>query len=332
MRKLAFGLGIVAGILVLVLAASWLLLDVNHYRGVIQAQLEQQLGRKITLGKMSLGLLPLRFQVADPVIAEDARFGQQSYFLRAENLDVQVSLLSLFRGSVNINSVELRRPSVELVKTKEGVWNFSTLGNTSTPSPAGSTGTSRRAFALDKLAILDGQIGITDLQQARPRAVYDHIDLTLLNYSAGQPFSFDLAARIQGEGRQDLRVTGSGGPVSESKPADTPFHANLILNQVGIDGLEKFLGAAMPAKAAGILSGESQLDSQSGSLAAKGLLKLDRARVNGLEIGYPISLDYNFAAKLAQGMVTIDSATLHLGQTPVSLAGSINTADRKSVV
>jgi len=138
MKKIAVVVGVIAGILVIVLAIAWFLFDVNHYRGTIQAQLEQQLGRKVTLGRMQLGLLPLRFQVADPVIAEDPRFGSAN-FLRAENLNVQVSLPSLIRGSIQVNSVALRRPTVELVKNKDGAWNFSTLGPSSGGAPTNAS-------------------------------------------------------------------------------------------------------------------------------------------------------------------------------------------------
>src|SRR5262244_1275132 len=128
MKKIAVVLGVIAGVVVIVLAIAWFLFDVNHYRGTIQTQLEQQLGRKVTLGQMQLGLLPLRFQVADAVIAEDPQFGASANFLRAENLSVQVSLPSLIRGNIQVNSVELRRPTVELVKGNDGIWNLSTFG------------------------------------------------------------------------------------------------------------------------------------------------------------------------------------------------------------
>src|SRR5207247_967764 len=51
----------------------------------------------------------------------------------------------------------------------------------------------------------------------------------------------------------------------------------------------------------------------------------EKARVNGFVIGYPIALDYNLAEQLADGILTINSATLHLGETPLSVTGSLNT-------
>src|SRR5215470_12895937 len=284
MKRASVVIGVIAGILVIALAIGWFFLDVNHYRGTIQAQLEQQLARKVTLGQMQLGLLPLRFQVANPVIAEDSRFAQGANFLQAQNLDVQVSLSSLLRGNVQVNSLELRRPVVELLKDKDGTWNFSTLGS--------SSGGPARAFALDKLTIVDGQMAITDLQQKRSRTVYDHIDLTLLNYAPGRPFSFDLAAHIQGERQQEIRLKGKGGPVLESNPAGTPFQANLTLNQVGLDGLTKFLESGTSAAPGGFLSGETQIEGGSGNINAQGKLTLERARFNNVDLGFPITLDY----------------------------------------
>src|SRR5215510_4449267 len=329
MKKIGVVVGVIAGILVIVLAIAWFLFDVNHYRGPIQTQLEQQLGRKVTLGQMQLGLLPLRFQVAEPLIAEDPRFGSAN-FLRAENLNVQVSLPALIRGNIRVNSVELRRPTVELIKNKDGAWNFSTLGPSSggAPTNAASSGGTEgpgREFALGRLTIVDGQVAVTNLQQNRSRTVYDHIDLTLLNYTPGQPFSFDLAAHIQGERQQEIRVKGMGGPIVETNPAVTPFQANLTLNQVGLDGLKKFLEAGALTTSAGFLSGESRLESNSGNITAVGKLKLDRARFNNVDLGFPITADFNLADNPDSGIVKIDTATLHFGQTPVSIAGSLNT-------
>jgi uncharacterized protein involved in outer membrane biogenesis len=326
MRKIGIVLGLVAAILVLALGAIWVLANPNRHRELIQTQLEAQLGRKVTLGEMSLGLLPLRFQVANTVIAEDPSIATPQPFIHAENLDVRIGLLPLLRGNVQVNSLELRRPSVELVRTRQGVWNFSTLGPKTAAPTTPSEGPSGRAFSLDRLSIVDGQIGMTDLQLNRPRTGYDHIDLTLLDYTAGKPFSFDLAAHIQGAGAQEVRLKGEGGPISASNPADTPFRGTLNLNQVGIDGLLKFLDTKVVTQAEGTLSGESEIASQSGTITTSGKLNLEKAQFNKLDIGYPIRFDYKLAARIAEGLVTIDNATLQLGQTPLSVSGLLNTS------
>ena len=115
MRKLKIVAGIVVALIVIAVLGVWLFLDVNKYRPQIQAKLEEQLQRKVTLGNMSLGLLPLRFTVQNVVIAEDPAFKSEFPFTHAKQLDVSVSLLPLLSGNVKVNSVDLDEPSVELL-------------------------------------------------------------------------------------------------------------------------------------------------------------------------------------------------------------------------
>ena len=324
-KRIIIGLGIIVALLVVVVIGVALFVDVNQYRGLVQTQLEQQLQRKVTLGRMSLGLIPLRFQVADTVISDDPQFGGQQPFLRAGSLDVRVGLLSLISGNVSVSALDLQRPSVELIKDKQGTWNFSTIGAAKKDSGQAAESGSGTAVSLDKLSIRDGQIAITDHAQGQPRTVYDHIDLTLANYRPGAPFDFDFAVHTPGEGAQELRLNGTAGPVAEDDPAKTPMKATLTLKEVGIEGLRAFLGEAASSAAAGSLSGETQIANQSGNLSAAGKLRVDRARFNNLDVGYPIGLDYDVSAKLPEGLFTITRGAIQLGSTPLSIAGTINT-------
>jgi uncharacterized protein involved in outer membrane biogenesis len=326
MRKIGVILGIVFALLVVAMAAVWVLANPNRHRDLIQTQLENQLGRKVTLGEMSLGLLPLRFQVKDPVIAEDPGLNQPQPFIRAEQLSVMVDLFPLLSGNVRVKSIELRRPAVQLIRSKQGVWNFATLGSKSAAASTTATQPSPgKTVSLDNLAITDGQVDITD-QQRGSKSEYNHIDLTLTGYAPDKPFSFDLAAHIQGDGAQEVRLKGEAGPVASNDPADTPFHGTLQLNQVGIEGLMKFLDTQVITQAQGVLSGESNIGSQGGSITTSGKIKIDKAQVNKLDIGYPIAFDYNLTAKTNEGLINIENATLQLGQTPLSVAGSVRTA------
>src|SRR5438552_243660 len=139
MKKLRVVLGIAGVVILLGVIGIWLFANPNRYRESIQVQMEKQLGRKVTLGQMSLGLLPLRFQVMNPVIAEDPRIRQEPPFVRAEKLDIRIGLLPLLRGNIQVDSLDLQRPSVELVKTAQGAWNFSSVGAGAATTPSTST-------------------------------------------------------------------------------------------------------------------------------------------------------------------------------------------------
>src|SRR5205085_6318910 len=122
-------------------------------------------------------------------------------FAVASQVTVNPVLMSLIHGNVEIKSVELNQPKLEVVRNQQGVWKFSTLGQpTAPPQPATQPPqptpaqkpaaaqpsqpqttnqpekAQQRQFALDSLKINVGQVGVTDLQKRQARAVYDHID------------------------------------------------------------------------------------------------------------------------------------------------------------
>src|SRR6266576_1115045 len=154
---------VVAGLLIF--AATF---DVNKYRGTIQSKLEKRLGRPATLGEMHLGIFPPRFRVQSPAIG------------------VSLKLWPLLHKQIEISSLNLERPSVNLIKNPTGVWNFASLGRPmesanptpQNPSPPPAT---QRQFSLDELAIRDGQISVLDQQKSNTPSLYDHIDIIVKN-------------------------------------------------------------------------------------------------------------------------------------------------------
>jgi AsmA protein len=80
--------------------------------------------------------------VQNLAIADDAKFNDSKPFVQARELDVSVKLLPLLSKSVEIDSLNLTRPSVELIKNREGVWNFASLGGSSQPANSSSSSSS----------------------------------------------------------------------------------------------------------------------------------------------------------------------------------------------
>src|SRR5579871_595470 len=136
MRKLAIAVGIVIVVLIAAVAIFAATFDINRYRGTIQTELAKHLGRNVTLGEMNLNFLPPRFVVHNVTIADDPKLNTGKAFVQAQALDVSPKLLPLLHKSVEIDSLYLERPYVELIKDQQGHWNFSSLG-TGQPS-AGS--------------------------------------------------------------------------------------------------------------------------------------------------------------------------------------------------
>ena len=320
MRKIVIVIGIVVAVIAIAVGVFVATFNPNDYRGTIQTKLEQQLDRKVTLGNMELGLFPLRFRVLNLGIAEDPKFGGRN-FIQTQELSVSVKLLPLLSKSVQVDSLSLDRPSVELIKNAQGVWNFASLGQ---KTPAAAPPSGQQQFSLGELAISDGQIAITDLQDRKPRTVYDHINLKLTDFAPDSPFKLDASVHLPGSGSQEVSLTGKGGPLSHTNPAATPFKGTLELKGVEIAGLQKFLQSPALVNTDGVLSGHTDIASEAGKLSANGQMNLDKPRLHGIDVGYPINVDYDVSDDLTNDLLRINKGAIKLGPTPLSVTGTLN--------
>jgi AsmA protein len=340
MRKIAILIGVVVLLIILAAVAFVATINPNDYRGTIQARLEQQLDRKVGLGNMDLGLFPLRFRVANLSISDDPRFNGSHPFIQTQQLSVSVKLLPLLSKSVQIDSLALQRPSVELIKNAQGVWNFATLGTGAAGEPPpGHTGTAKappgtapssssseqQQLSLGELAIEDGQVAITDLQKRKTRTVYDHINVRLKEFALGAPFNIEASVHLPGPGNQQVNLQGKGGPFSRVNPAATPFKGTLDLKGVEIAGLQQFLRSPALADTDGVLSGHTTIDSQRGELSAHGQMLVEKPRLHGIEIGYPVSADYDLNDDLTHDLLRINKGAIKLGPTPVLVSGTVDS-------
>jgi uncharacterized protein involved in outer membrane biogenesis len=307
MRKVII---VVAVVVVLALVAVFALpamLDVNQYRGRIQAELQQKLHRDVTLGDMS-------FNTGRP-------------FAIAQELAVRVELAPLLHHDVHVDSLELERPQVELVRNAQGVWNFASL-QSGQPAQSGNSG----SLSLAQLSITDGQVAIADQQKHQSRAVYDHIDLNISGYAPDKAFDVTLAAHLPGSGRQTLQFDGKLGPMNAQDSNATPVDGTLKLQEVSLAGVQKFLNSPALAGYDGTATGDVKLRNENGRMTSSGTIDIADARINAVNIGYPIKADYDVAGNLATDQIHINKAKIDLGPTPVSVSGDVNSRPTPSEV
>jgi AsmA protein len=350
-RKIAIVLGTLIAVVIAAVAIFAATFNVNRYRPTIQSELQNRLGRPVTLGEMHLGVFPPRFRVQNLAIADDSRFSPDAPFVKAQELDVSVKLLPLIHKQVEINSLSLERPSVNLIKNQSGVWNFASLGHseqTTNGQPAESTQAGSQArpsseptpsqkpadgqsapsaqqqFSVGELTIQDGQISLLDQAKSKTPSLYDHIDVTLKNFAPHQPFTIDAAVHMVGAGAQEVRLQGEGGPLVQEEPMKTSFHGDLDINHVGVADLSKFLNSPALNGTDGILTGKTKISSDSGKLTAQGETNVQNAKVHGMELGYPISAQYDVTDDLAVDMISIRNFALKLGSTPLEMSGTVN--------
>jgi uncharacterized protein involved in outer membrane biogenesis len=61
------------------------------------------------------------------------------------------------------------------------------------------------------------------------------------------------------------------------------------------------------------------------TMSASGNLTLETARVRGVDLGYPVTMDYDLVNDTARKLIRVNKLNMKLGATPISLAGTINT-------
>ena len=317
MRKLGIALIVIVALIIVAIVAIPVVVDVNRYHGLVQSQLEKALGRPVSFAGMHLSMTPPSVRLDNVVIAEDPQFGGGT-FAQARYIDASVKLMPLIRGNVDIRSLTLDQPQVQLIRNAAGVWNFSTLGK----KKAQQQGSAEGELVLAKLAIRNGQVTMID-QAKNSRGVYNNIDVALNDFAPHKAFSLDAALHLTGSGKETLQLTGTAGPLADNMMA-TPFDGKLEFDQVSVAGLQKLGNIAALEGMDGILSGTLRARNEKGVLSSEGSLKLTDALIKRARVDYPIALDYKATDNLQTDQVHIDSAKLHLGQTPVVIEGDIN--------
>ena len=101
----------------------------------LTARLESVFGRSVEVGRYDFSLWGgPALQAQSVIFSDDPRFGYE-YFLRAESLTVKLRWQSLFRGHLQLGTISLVNPSLNLVRNADGDWNVAEW----LPKPSGAT-------------------------------------------------------------------------------------------------------------------------------------------------------------------------------------------------
>src|SRR6202035_1006914 len=183
-RKIIYIVGGVVVLLLLVVVLLPFVIDANRFRPEIESSLNSALNRKVDIGNIRLSILSGGVTVDNIAISDDPSFSTGP-FLKAKSLSVNLELLPLiFSRSIHVTGLTIDQPSVTLLRSPAGAWNFSTLGATgapqtesksaSTASPSSGSGTdlSVRSFSLKNGTMVVGKTGV----DARPHT-YDQVNM-----------------------------------------------------------------------------------------------------------------------------------------------------------
>ena len=173
------------------------LVSLNRLHSRIAESISRAIGRPVRMSSIKLRLLPRPgFEIADFVVEEDPSFGAEP-ILRSAQVIASVRLLPLWRGRLEIARIAFDEPSVNLVRNREGRWNFDTLLSQAAQIPKAPTGERHPG--------------------GMPRFPYIDASNARINFKSGDeklPFSFfnaDLAVWLENPG--EWRIEFAAQPV-----------------------------------------------------------------------------------------------------------------------
>jgi len=180
--------------------------NVNRYRNRVTSSISNALGRQVTVSNIELTLLPRPGMVLSTfVVADDPSYGAEP-MLRAEAVTAYLRLSSLWRGRLEIGTLALENPSLNLVRRSDGHWNLEELVQRTSQVPSAPTAKTS--------------------PESRPRFPYVEAKAGRINFKLGlvkKAFAFsdaDFALWLESENewgvRLEARPMRSDVPVSDT--------------------------------------------------------------------------------------------------------------------
>jgi len=182
LKALKIVLYLVLGLVVLVVAAVAIFamtFDPNRYKDDIQRIVKERTGRTLELkGPLGLAFYPSLGAKVSGVVLSERGAGQP--FVSLESAHASVALLPLLRGQVTVDRIRLSGLRAQIVKDKEGRFNFQDLIEQAGEKPAGKaekkapdSGRGAVAFDIAGVTIERAALAYRDLASGQEIALND---------------------------------------------------------------------------------------------------------------------------------------------------------------
>ncbi len=308
----------VAALFVISIAVIPFVVNADTFRPRIQDELSGALGRKVTLGHISLSLLTGSLVAQNISIADDPAFSTTP-FLEATELRIGVQLGPLiFHHSVQITTFSIDSPSIHLIHAANGTWNFSSLGNTGS-QPASQPASAPPSLTVDELKIENGSAVLSSVPSAGNPFTCTDVNLTVKQLSFTQSFPFELSLKVAGGG--SLSLSGTAGPIAQNDTSLTPFQATIEIKH--FDPLAA--GAVQPSDGISMVADfNAQVASKDGNLTTTGKATASQLKLalNGTPAPKPVDVSFSLSDNLSSRTGQVNDLAIQTGSVAVHIAGS----------
>ncbi len=132
-----------AAALVFVVLFAVPLINVNRYRISVAKSLTDALGREVTVESISLQTFPQPGLLLHKLVVSDDAIISAEPMLRSDEVLATLHVSSLWRGRLEISSLKLSYPSLNLVRANDGRWNLESLLERARQVPSAPTAKTR---------------------------------------------------------------------------------------------------------------------------------------------------------------------------------------------
>jgi hypothetical protein len=236
----------ILGVVLILLLGTFVppLINFSRFRLRVADALGSALGRSVSVGAVHLRLFPRPgLDIEKLVVQDDPAFSAEP-LLHADEVTALLRLTSLWRGRLEIASLSLSYPSLNLVRAPNGHWNLEPLLERARQIPTAPTPL-RSAEARPRFPYLEAKGGRINLKIGQEKTVYA---LSEANFALSLPsenlWQLRLTARPM---RTDANLgdTGSvrisGSIQRGSTLADTPLDLRVVLDGAQLGQLSTLL-------------------------------------------------------------------------------------------
>lgn len=324
MKKPLVIAGVIVGFLLIVVLCLPLFINANQFKPALETKLDAALGRKTTIGDIKLAIFSGGVTVSDASIADDPAFSK-SPFLTAKSLSVGVELMPLiFSKQLNVRSINVEAPEVNVIHGAGGKWNYSSLGgNGASSDGASGSGSNKSTLNVHKLAITNGRIIVRVAGSSQKPSIYEDLKLEVSDLSYTSQFPFKLSAK--GPGNAALKVQGKAGPVNPADFSLTPLSASIEVQHLDL----AITGFIDPSSGiAGLMDFKGDLHSDGKQINSKGAITATKLKASpaGSPSTVPVNVDYATVYTTQTQAGVLNAGDIKIGSAVQHMTGSYNIA------
>jgi AsmA protein len=340
-KKLLIGLAVVIVLVIAAAIAVPFFIPLDTYKAKIIALVKSETGRDLKIaGPVHFSLFPSVALEANDVSLSNPAGAASPNMVQLKTLDVELKLIPLLHGGLEISQFKLVQPVIALEVDKQGKpsWAFTPATPAgaappaaqptapSTPATSGDNAANFSAISLGDVSIVDGQASYLD-QRTGQKKQLTGINMKLSLPSLDEPFAakgdavwdgekatltlqIDKPGAVQHGGASPVAITFAAAPINFAFKGDatgvalSKLTGGIDLSIPSVRGLAKWAGVAFDAPGTGFgrmtLSGK--IDKQGDKIAfSNAVITLDAIKATGA-----LTVDTGGAKPALSGRLDVD--------------------------